>query len=84
MIELETIKWMGTAILFIGTVINSFNVYPLGPIILLMGGVLWSIVGIISHDIPLIVTNVSMLLMSISILIYTIFFKRRGESNGRV
>ena len=82
MIELETIKWMGTFVLFIGTVINSFNIYPLGPIILLMGGVLWSIVGIISHDIPLIVTNVSMLLVSASILIYTVFFKHKGGVNG--
>jgi hypothetical protein len=51
------IKWAATITLIIGISINSFGIYPLGPIVLLCGGLLWLTVSIIWKDGALIATN---------------------------
>jgi len=51
------LKWLATAILVIGTGINSLGFYPAGPIILVAGGVIWLIVAVRWRETSLIVTN---------------------------
>lgn len=56
------IKWTATFVLIIGSFINSMGYYPLGPAILVFGGMLWLWVSIKMKDRPLIVTNAVMIL----------------------
>lgn len=65
------LKWIATATLIIGVGFNSFGFYPLGPMILLLGGVLWFAVAILWKDYALIMTNLVATLVSASGLIYT-------------
>jgi hypothetical protein len=51
------LKWLGTVTLIIGTGINSLGYYPLGPLVLLLGGVFWLAVSIRWREPALIVTN---------------------------
>ena len=43
----NTLKWLGTFTLIVGVGFNSFNIYPLGPLIMCLGGVIWVVVGYI-------------------------------------
>ena len=56
----QILKWLATAILIFGTAVNSLGYYPLGPIILVVGGVVWSIVAIMWREPALIITNLVM------------------------
>ena len=59
--QLDTVlKWTATALLIIGTGINSLGYYPEGPLVLLAGGVFWLIVSIRWREPALIVTNAVM------------------------
>ena len=59
--QLDTVlKWTATALLIIGTGINSLGYYPEGPLVLLAGGVVWLIVSIRWREPALIVTNAVM------------------------
>jgi len=51
------LKWIATAILIVGTAVNSLGYYPEGPIILAVGGILWLIVSIRWREPSLIVVN---------------------------
>jgi hypothetical protein len=51
------LKWIATAILIVGTAVNSLGYYPEGPIILAIGGILWLIVSIRWREPSLIVVN---------------------------
>lgn len=51
------LKWIATAILIVGTAVNSLGYYPEGPIILAIGGILWLIVSIRWREASLIVVN---------------------------
>lgn len=51
------LKWVATAILIVGTAVNSLGYYPAGPIILAIGGILWLIVSIRWREPSLIVVN---------------------------
>ena len=53
----DTLKWAATVLLIIGTGVNSLGYYPVGPLILLSGGILWLIVSIRWREASLIVTN---------------------------
>ena len=55
------VKWLATAILIVGTAVNSMGFYPLGPAILSLGGALWLGVSIYWREPSLIVTNGVML-----------------------
>ena len=56
------IKWIATFVLIIGSFVNSMGYYPLGPSILVFGGILWLWVSIKMKDKPLIVTNAVMIM----------------------
>lgn len=51
------LKWTATAILIVGTAVNSLGYYPAGPLILVLGGLLWLIVSIRWKEASLIVVN---------------------------
>jgi hypothetical protein len=51
------LKWTATAILIIGTAVNSLGFYPEGPLILAVGGIMWLIVSIRWREPSLIVVN---------------------------
>ena len=65
---MNKIKLLATAVLVTGTVINNLHIYPLGAIIMSMGGVLWLIAACYMRDKPLIVTNVALCILGISAL----------------
>ncbi len=64
------LKWVATATLIIGTAINSIGIYPLGPIILTLGGFVWLIVALIWREPALIVTNIVLVTVATIGLIY--------------
>ena len=53
----SVLKWIATTTLIVGTGINAFGVYPLGPIILAIGGLIWLAVSCMWREPSLIVTN---------------------------
>ncbi len=63
-------KWIATAILIVGTGVNSLGYYPLGPIILAAGGFIWLAVSIAWREPSLIITNAVMSLTGIAGLLY--------------
>ena len=66
----EIIKWAGFVVLTISTALNCYNIYPLGPIVGILGGILWLIGGIRMKDGPLIATNA--VLLGISVITLTL------------
>ena len=58
------LKWIGTSVLILGTGINSLGIYPLGPILLGLGGLIWMMVGILWRENSLIVTNLVLSLVT--------------------
>ena len=60
----QNLKWIGTSILIVGTGINSLGIYPLGPILLGLGGLVWMTVGIMWKETSLIVTNLVLSLVT--------------------
>ncbi len=54
------LKWLATAILIVGTAINSLGYYPLGPIVLSLGGIVWLVVAVRWREPSLIVVNATM------------------------
>lgn len=67
---IEYVKWSGTITLIIGTLLNSFGFYPVGPVILWLGGVMWLIVAIYWREPSMIVTNTVMTIAGAVGLIY--------------
>jgi hypothetical protein len=59
------IKWLATFVLIAGTFVNALGYYPLGPMILALGGVLWTVVALQWRDNALITTNVILSLVGI-------------------
>ena len=51
------LKWLATAVLIAGTAVNSMGFYPQGPLILIVGGIIWLIVSIRWREPSLIVVN---------------------------
>ncbi len=68
------LKWAATATLIIGTAVNSLKVYPLGPIILVMGGLMWLVLSIRWKEPSLIVTNLLMTATGIVGLVYAYYY----------
>jgi len=69
------LKWVATSILIIGTFVNAGfpELYPIGPLLLAMGGVIWLIVSFLWKEPALIVTNSVLTLMGFGgILLYYI------------
>lgn len=70
-----TLKWLGTATLILGTLVNGLNIYPLGVIMLSIGGLIWLTAAVIVEDRPLIVTNLVMSLTGLAGVVYNVFIK---------
>ena len=51
------LKWIATGFLMIGAACNSLNIYPIGPIATLVGGLCWLTVSIMWREAALITTN---------------------------
>ena len=64
------IKWSATLVLIVGSFVNSLQMYPEGPWILVLGGVLWLTSAIRMQDRALIVTNAVMVFAGAGPLIY--------------
>jgi len=58
---LETLKWLATATLIIGSYVNATG-HPTGPFILILGGALWLGASMVMKDKQLIVTNSVMMM----------------------
>ncbi len=71
----QYLKWIATAILIVGTAVNSLGYYPAGPIILTIGGMVWLAVSIMWREPSLIVTNVVMTCTGIIGLCYMLVIK---------
>jgi hypothetical protein len=67
------LKWTATAILIVGTAVNGLGYYPAGPLMLVLGGILWLIVAIRVKDAPLIVTNLVMSAVGLAAIVYTLY-----------
>jgi hypothetical protein len=66
----SVLKWSATATLIIGSFVNSLGFYPAGPILLLLGGVLWLMVAVRWREPSMIVTNAFMVLAGGLPLVY--------------
>ena len=58
MLELQ--KWTATLILILGSAVNGWGLYPAGPILLALGGLIWLAVAVQIRDRALITTNAVM------------------------
>jgi hypothetical protein len=66
------LKWIATATLVVGSFINSAfpELYPIGPIILIVGGAIWLVVSCIWREWSLIITNSVMTLVAVAGMAY--------------
>lgn len=62
---LNVVKWGATATLIVSVALNGLGIYPLGPIVQIAGGLLWTVASVKMKDVPLIVTNSVMTLVGI-------------------
>lgn len=62
---LEFVKWGATATLIVSVALNGLGIYPLGPLVQIVGGLLWTVASVRMNDVPLIVTNSVMTLVGI-------------------
>jgi hypothetical protein len=60
------LKWVATAVICAGSFCTSVNIYPLAPILMNLGTILWLIVAVMWREASLIVVN------TIVLLIYTV------------
>jgi hypothetical protein len=67
--KLETQKWIATAVLIVGSAVNGFGLYPLGPILLALGGLIWLAVAVQAKDRALVTTNAVMTAVTATALI---------------
>ena len=61
----QILEWLGTSILIIGVGINSLGYYPLGPIVMIFGGLTWVVVGIMWNRLSIITTNLVITIVSL-------------------
>ena len=69
----QPLKWIATFTLIVGTFVNAGfpELYPIGPILLAMGGVVWLIVSLIWKEPALITTNLVLTITGLGgILLY--------------
>jgi len=69
----QLLKWVATATLIIGTVVNSLGYYPEGPLILAAGGYVWLVVSFIWKDWALITTNLVMSTTAVILVAWKLF-----------
>lgn len=59
------LEWVATVELIVATAVNSAGIYPLGPILLILGGILWLIIGLQWKKHSIVITNAVMVLSGI-------------------
>lgn len=64
--------WTATAILIVASAVNGLGLWPWGPMLLILGGLIWMIVAWQRDDRPLIVTNAVMGAVGAVTMIYTL------------
>ena len=69
---IKLMKWTATAILILGTAVNGLGYYPLGPLLLVLGGLIWLAVAVKLRDLPLIVTNLVMSVVGLVAVLWRI------------
>ena len=69
----QLLKWFATAILIVGAGVNGLGIYPLGPIILAVGGYVWLIVAVMWREWSLVATNFVMSTVGVITLLITYF-----------
>ena len=67
---IKMMKWTATVILILGTAVNGLGYYPLGPLLVVVGGVVWLAVAIKVRDVPLIVTNLVMSVVGLTTVLW--------------
>jgi len=67
---IKMMKWTATVILILGTAVNGLGYYPLGPLMLVLGGLVWLAVAVRVRDVPLIVTNLVMSLVGLTTVLW--------------
>ena len=65
------VKWAATVAVIFGTSLNSLGLYPYGPMVLVVAGILWLIVSIHWKDKAMIITNGTLTIVSVTGLIAT-------------
>ena len=70
---LEFQKWVATIILIIGAGVNGWGLYPAGPILLALGGLIWLAVAVQIRDRALITTNAVMTAVTATALLLHYF-----------
>lgn len=66
----DILKWTATCLLVVGSGINGFrDLHPIGPLVLLAGGLTWLIVSIRWKEPALIVTNILVSVVSVAGLV---------------
>lgn len=66
---MKTIKQLATLTIIIGTAVNHCGIYPLGPLILTLGTILWAWASVLMKDKELMMTNFGVLTIAIIALI---------------
>jgi hypothetical protein len=69
---IKLMKWTATAILILGTAVNGLGYYPEGPLLLVLGGLIWLAVAVRVRDYPLIVTNLVMSVVGLTAVLWRI------------
>ena len=69
------LKWIATGILIIASALNSLGYYPIGPILYLVGGLIWLIVSCMWKEWSLIITNITLASINAVGLTYVLFLK---------
>ena len=67
------LEWIATAILIVGTAVNSLGYYPQGPLLLCVGGLIWFVVACRWGKLSLMVVNGVMLLTGVTGLLWKYF-----------
>ena len=61
--KLTVLKWVATLTLISGAMTVALNVYPLSVWLNTLGGILWTIAGVLMKDKPLITVNATLSLI---------------------
>jgi hypothetical protein len=69
--KITALKWTATAVLIVGAAVNGLGYWPLGPLLLVSGGLIWMVVAMMVRDTPLVVTNAVMSVVALLAIIWT-------------
>lgn len=71
MIKLDfCMKWVGNALVFIGVILTSINIYPWGVILSGISSVMWGISAYINNNRALLTLEIGLVLLTIGGLLW--------------